>query len=374
MGHATAAAHRGSSARRGTRGQRVAASIVVVGLVGAIALFSSGLLGHGTGTHPVPAVFPKPTPVSATSSVLTAIHVGRVTAWGLPEVASPRDVAVTADGVVWVTEQDTGKVDSFTDGTLTRHGTDVFPYLGAFSLGAGPDGAMWFSGYPGGSIARILPDGTANGFAPFSDGSATIAVAQADDGAMWVTDSRGAGLLRISSTGAVSAYPVTAPAGSPQGDVQPHDITRGADGTMWFTDPGTGAVGSIGTQNPPIITEHVIGNGAQPRSVAVAPDGSVWVTTRRELARVDPSTGTATLVKVGAGGVLNDLLVAPDGTLWVSEVGPYLLHVRPDGSAIERVKLPGGAQYADGIARADDGTIWAAATDANMIVSVAPRG
>jgi streptogramin lyase len=166
MGHATVTAHRGPSARRGTRGQRVAAGIVVIGLIGAVALFSSGVLSHDAATHPGAAAFPKPTPVSATRSALTSIHAGRATGWALPEVASPRDVAVGADDVIWVTEQDTGKVDSFTGGTLTRHGTDVFPYLGAFSLGAGPDGAMWFSGYPGGSIARILPDGTANGFAP----------------------------------------------------------------------------------------------------------------------------------------------------------------------------------------------------------------
>ena len=55
-------------------------------------------------------------------------------------------------------------------------------------------------------------------------------------------------------------------------------------------------------------------------------------------------------------------------------MGPYLLHVRADGSTIEKIKLPAGALYADGIARASDGTIWAAAGDANMIVSVAPRG
>jgi sugar lactone lactonase YvrE len=76
----------------------------------------------------------------------------------------------------------------------------------------------------------------------------------------------------------------------------------------------------------------------------------------------------------GADATLNDLLVSPDGTIWVSEDGAFLLHVRPNGSLIERVKLPKGAVYADGIAQAADGTIWAAATDANLVVSVAPGG
>jgi virginiamycin B lyase len=364
--------------RRGSRAQRIAASIVVIGLAAAIALLASGVLGNGTDDQPPGPGFPRPTPVTTASSVLKPARSGRVTAWALPEkLVGPRDVAVSADGVVWITEQNRGIVDSFADGTLTRHHTDVFPYVGAFSLGIGPDGAMWFTGYPGGSIARMLPDGTANGFAPLAGNSATLGIAEGEGDAMWVTDNQRSGLLRISSDGAVGQFLVPASVGSKQSDVQPRDIVRGSDGRMWFTDPGTGAVGSVSTGAAPTVTEHLVGAGAEPRSIAVAPDGSLWVTLtdQRALATVDPSDGSATVVPLAvADATLNDLLVAPDGTLWVSEAGPYLLHVRTDGSTIERIKLPEGARYADGIARAADGTIWVAATDANLIVAVASRG
>jgi streptogramin lyase len=144
---------------------------------------------------------------------------------------------------------------------------------------------------------------------------------------------------------------------------------------MWFTDPATHSVGSVTTGDVPVITEHRLTPDAQPRSIALAPDGSLWVTDHRALVKIDPSDGSASVVTLeAADAVLNDLLVAPDGTIWVSEAGPYLLHVRADGSTIERVELPKGVLYADGIARATEGTIWTAATDANMIVSVAPRG
>ena len=49
-----------------------------------------------------------------------------------------------------------------------------------------------------------------------------------------------------------------------------------------------------------------------------------------------------------------------------------MIHVRADGSLIARVKLPGGARGADGLALAPDGTLWAAAPDDNMIVAVHP--
>jgi virginiamycin B lyase len=374
------AARRGApgpkSPRGGTRGQRVAASLVVIGLLGGVALFANGVAGHGK-TGPSPAAgFPKPTAVPTTNSVLKPSRSGRVTAWPLPEaLVSPRDVDVSVDGVVWITEQDRGKVDSLKDGTLTRYGTDAFPYMGAFGLGAGPGGTMWFTGYPGGSIARVLPDGTANGFAPLGQGSTTVSVAEGNGDVMWVTDTKDALLVRIGPDGSVAEIPVTAPAGSAHATPQPYDIVRGADGTMWFTDPGTSSVGSVSTGSVPTVTEHPVAATAQPRSIALAPDGTLWITDREALAKIDPSDGSATVVHVkAADGTLNDLLVASDGTIWMSEDGPYLLHVNPDGSLIERVKLPQGAKYADGIAQAPDGTIWAAATDANLIVSVAPGG
>jgi virginiamycin B lyase len=355
----------------------VVASIVAVGVVGAIGLFASGALGHGPDAQSASPGFPRPTAVATASATLVPARAGRVTAWTLPEaLVGPRDVAVTAEGVVWITEQNRGRVDALKDGVLTRYATDAFPYVGAFALSAGPGGTMWFTGYPGGSIARILPDGTANGFAPLSDASVTVAVAQGDGDAMWITDTQRSLLVRIGSDGTVSQLQIPRPPGVPaKATVQPRDIARGSAGRMWFTDPGTGSVGSVVTAGTPSLTEYPLGEGRQPRSIAVAPDGSPWITLsdQKALARIDPSNGSATVVRLpAADAVLNDLLVAPDGTIWVSEAGPFLLHVRADGSTIERIRLPGGVRYTDGIALAPDGTVWAAATDANTIVSVAP--
>jgi virginiamycin B lyase len=365
--------------RRGTTAQRVAAVIVVIGLVAAVALFASGILRRdpsGSG----PTGFPSPVHVASATDTLKPSRSGRVTTWALPQALSaPRDVAIGADGRVWVTEQDTGRVDAFQPPTLTRYATDTFPYVGAFALGAGPGGAMWFTGFPGGSIARILPDGTANGFAPFAESSATLGVAQDGDGAMWVTDTQRGVLIRVGTDASISQFIVHPASGAPaKATAQPRDITQAADGTMWFTDPGTRAVGRVGTERTPTITEFPVVGGYAPRSIASAPDGALWVTLTsrtgpRALARIDPSNGSSRIVRLDAAdGTLNDLLIAPDGTLWVSQDAGALLHVRPDGSLIERVKLPDGIAYTDGLARAADGTIWAAATDASALVAVSP--
>jgi streptogramin lyase len=118
-----------------------------------------------------------------------------------------------------------------------------------------------------------------------------------------------------------------------------------------------------------------VGPKSDPHAIDVGADGSLWVTlgTPRKIARIDPSTGAATPFDVpSADGGLNDVAVAPDGTLWVSQDAPVLLHLRTDGSLIARYRLPAGAQDADGIAIAPNGRVWAAAPDGNMIVAVTP--
>jgi virginiamycin B lyase len=359
----------------------VAATIVIIGLIGAVALFASRVLGGDASGPTAPKGFPAPIGVASATDTLKPSRSGRVTAWLLPQALSgPRDVAIGADGAVWVTEQDTGRVDAFREPTLTRYATDSFPYVGAYALGQGPGGAVWFTGFPGGSIARLLPDGTANGFAPFDKTSATLGIAQDADGAMWVTDPQRGVLIRVGADASISQFIVHPAVGAPaKATVQPRDITRAADGTMWFTDPGTGSVGRVGTESTPTVTEFPVAGGDLPRSIAAAPDGALWVTLTsqtgpRAVARIDPSNGSSRIVRLDpADGALNDLLVDPDGTLWVSQDAGFLLHVRPDGSLIERVKLPDGIDYTDGLARAADGTIWAAATDASALVAVEPR-
>ncbi len=314
--------------------------------------------------------------IATTHATLKPVRTGRVTAWTLPDpLVGPRDVLVSSDGAVWVTEQNRGRVARLDGTMLTGYSTDAFPYMGAFALSPGPGGTVWFSGYPGGSVGRILPDGSANGFAPLADGATTVGIALGPGGSMWITDQSRPVLERIGSDATVSELVVPPAPGSAQKDVQLRDIAQGADGAMWFTDLGTGSVGSVSAGGTPAIVEHPLGHGAKPRSIALSPDGTLWVTltNQRALAKIDPEDGAATLVPLpAADATLNDLLVSPDGTIWVSEEGSFLLHVRTDGSLIERIELPAGVHYADGLARASDGTVWAAATDANMLVEVAP--
>ncbi|HTG46296.1 MAG TPA: hypothetical protein VK646_01395 [Actinomycetota bacterium] len=344
-------------------------------------LVGSALLIAFLATHDRSApstTFPVPQAVPVTAGALQRVGGGRATGWILPDAyAGPRDVAVQPSGTVWVTEQNKGVVAVLSQGKAVSYKVDAkFPNSGTFALAAGPGGSMWFTGYPNGNIGRILPDGTVNSFASAVDASGTVAATQADDGSMWITDVNLGVVFRIDGVGHTSVFSVPAPNGTNQ-RVAPYDIATGTNGRLWFTDPRTRSIGRIGVGGTePSIVEIPTQDQADPRSIAVGRDGQVWVSFSRErgIGRLDQSTGVARMMPVqGAQSPINNLAVAPDGSLWVTTAGREILHVRPNGGLIERIELPGDATGADGIAIAPDGTVWAAATDANMVVEIRPR-
>jgi sugar lactone lactonase YvrE len=64
--------------------------------------------------------------------------------------------------------------------------------------------------------------------------------------------------------------------------------------------------------------------------------------------------------------------VAPDGTLGLTQEAPFVLHLSATGALLDRVRLPGGARFADGIAIDADGVAWAATVSGNSLVEIHP--
>ena len=350
------------------RGGLVAVAVFVAASILLIALLASrqGPKAPAPGFPPAQAV-----PVSVTG--LARLTGAGTIGWLLPvPLSGPRDVAVTSAGTVWITEQDKGAVDAFLGGKLLRYEVDAkFPSSGAFALSSGPTDSMWFTGYPNGNIGRMLPDGTVNSFSAVADTSETVAAAQALDGSMWVTDVNLGVVIRIDTQGRVAAFAVPPPT-SVQERVGPYDIARAADGMLWFTDPRTRSLGTIAAGGgTPTIREYRVTDGSDPRSIAAGPDGTMWVTfPKAGIGRVDGPGSVRTYPVPAAPDPINNIALAKDGSIWLTTAGRTILHVRPDGSLIRRFTLPGGAVGADGISIAPDGTVWAAATDANMLVEI----
>src|SRR5437899_727260 len=66
-------------------------------------------------------------------------------------------------------------------------------------------------------------------------------------------------------------YPIPTP-GS-----QPHGISAGPDGSLWFTESGVNKVGRVTTQG--VFTEYPVPTpDSAPWGIAAGPDGNLWFT------------------------------------------------------------------------------------------------
>jgi virginiamycin B lyase len=180
-------------------------------------------------------------------------------------------------------------------------GTD---FLALLDITAGPDGAMWFTGFNGpGGVYRIAMNGAVTlvaegGVTPgFPSGNVQEIVA-GPDGNLWVTrpsfsDSVAEQLVRVTPGGAVTGF------GSAAGladDATLREITVGPDGNLYITDSGQNS------GEPPVANR-------------------VW--------RFDLTSNTFELVAEAgttpgfpAGQFAGDITSGPDGNLWFLFGGP----------------------------------------------------
>ncbi len=83
---------------------------------------------------------------------------------------------------------------------------------------------------------------------------------------------KGHALGRIVPPASIGTVPV--PGGK---KAAPYRLATGPDGTVWFTDPASNAVGRL-TPDGQIVGVQLPHAGSDPYDVAVGPDGIVWFT------------------------------------------------------------------------------------------------
>jgi virginiamycin B lyase len=171
---------------------------------------------------------------------------GSVTEYPLPnpDARSSHAIAAGPDGALWFAEDipaapdptgynATNKIGRITtSGEVTEYSLPSSSvYQGVFSLAAGPDGAMWFTEYYGGNIARISMDGVVTEYGNFGS---PAAIAAGPDGALWFTESSDNDWVnaigRITTSGESTEYR------TPVQNINFGAITTGPDGAVWFTD------------------------------------------------------------------------------------------------------------------------------------------
>ncbi|MET1232391.1 MAG: lyase [Candidatus Limnocylindrales bacterium] len=158
----------------------------------------------------------------------------------------------------------------------------------------------------------------------------------------------------------------------------PHDVAPAADGGIWYTAQGAGALGWLDPASGAIGTTP-LGTGSAPHGVIVGPDGAPWVTDGglNAIVRVDPTTFEPTIYPLPperADANLNTASFDASGVLWFTGQSGIYGRLDPATGAMDVFDAPRGrGPY--GITTTPSGDVWYASLAGDYIAQIhSPSG
>jgi virginiamycin B lyase len=247
-----------------------------------------------------------------------------------------------------------GKMINGRDCALRSRGMRVTVLLAAvLALGVGVAGAA-----PFGQITEF-----SSGFSP---GAIVNSVTPGPDGTLWFADRGTTAMGQITTAGAVSEYSSGFPAGSIPGAGSGGGVTYGPDGNIWFADSGTKAIGVFDPVTHAVSEfKSGLNPGSLPNGVVAGSDGNIWFTDRgttKAIGVINLTTHAISEFSSGLnpGSLPNIPTFGPDGNTWFSDTGTV--------KAIGRINVVTHAitEFSSGISSAGpsrpiagpDGNLW----------------
>ncbi len=298
-----------------------------------------------------------------------------------------RDVAFApALNTLWWTRSD-GVVGRLDGATMTS--TSTSEKIAPWGIAAASDGSAWFTEIDATSSPKYLGDRIAQVSPAFGIAESTniafqsgtfdsirydakpMGIALAPDGSPWFTESdNGNPGYRIAHAvgAAYTEYELPCIAVSPcsgtYSGTGPADIAVAADGTVWYSNRNTHAVGHLDPATRSLVEYPLQGFGSglgagMPRGLTVASDGSVWLAVfgsfsapgANAIVKLVPGpVPTATAYRLGAALAPWEVAADPHGNVWFTgspnngqaAVGRLtgVVAVAPAGSAVPVTATP----------------------------------
>lgn len=225
---------------------------------------------------------------------ISANKIGRITPAGvitefsLPNPGSvPRQPTAGPDGAVWFTEG-MGRIGRILTGLPNTITEFTVPTANSVPWGivTGPDGALWFTEVSGAKVGRLT---TAGVFTEYNVHGTPFFIGVGPDRALYFGEGSADKLGRITTSGVYTEYT------PPTAGSYPNQAIAGPDGTVWFTESGTGKIGrmlidparvaNISTRaevvaNSNVMIAGIIIQGNTPQTVAITATGpslAAWV-------------------------------------------------------------------------------------------------
>ncbi|MGC2130568.1 MAG: hypothetical protein WA629_10760 [Candidatus Aquilonibacter sp.] len=210
---------------------------------------------------------------------------GVLTRYPIPGCGCPEGITSDSAGQLWVMDNG-GVVWTLSVGGQSSQAVSG---LGPFStptnsITVGPDGAIWWAG--DGNIGRYNPSDQTTQEIPVPNSGSVVYLAAGADGAIWYTANASSpamfvGRIPVNGDGPFNTS-MTFPINIATSGVQMAGITAGADNAMWFVIQNyvsTNYVGEISLSSYAITTFAVpASSGAGAQEITRGPDGSLWFT------------------------------------------------------------------------------------------------
>jgi virginiamycin B lyase len=328
---------------------------------------------------PVASTHPTPTPTPTPGKTLSSGGVIEYPVPNPPPVSVPGcstcgndvlgKVALGADGNVWFADPAHNKVGRITPaGVITE--LDI-PGKGfrVPSLIGDRSGNVWVAaqGVDGEGPGWIIRITGAGAITRFSIPYAPAAVALGSDGNVWFTEGDSGQLLgRLTPAGVYTQFPLPSPGHEPAGTYgyASVGIVAGPGRDLWFVE----RYGVIGGGDRTVLARvNTAGKGKQlpmgavpdqysAQSIAVGPDGNLWIGARGEIDRMTPA-GAFTSFPLPKDADAADLTSGPDGNLWFLDADSHSIGRITVQGVVREFALPWGASPY-GLAAGSDGRMW----------------
>ena len=241
--------------------------------------------------------------------------LGRISEWTVPTPQFARDPAPGPDGNIYIAVMFGNKIARFDTRAKTFTEWDLPPGARPHGLLVDRTGRVWYTGNGNGTIGELDPQTgkVVEHKAPSGGDPHTLVLDE--EGIIWFTEYSGNRIGRLDTrTGAFTEYKAR---GTPYG------IALDRAGHVWFCEFAGDRLGRLDPRTG-TITELALARGSQPRRMAAAPDGSLWVTLygRGKLARVDPTAQKVVkeyTLPAGERGGPYAVTVDGAGAVWTNE-------------------------------------------------------
>ncbi len=154
---------------------------------------------------------------------------------------------------------------------------------------------------------------------------------------------------------------------------RPHDVAVGADGIVWYTAQGQGALGRLDPRNG-AVRQIKLGERSAPHGVVIGPDGAPWVTDSglNAIVRVDPRSEQVKafpLPKGSSHANLNTLTFDKNGVVWFTGQSGVYGKADPKTGEVKVWDAPKGrGPY--GIATTPSGEVWYSSLAGDYIAKI----